>query len=558
MNNGDTLILDPGIYRENNITVSRDITIKGNASLQGSFANTIIDGMNEGRIFTLAGDCSFIIDNLSLENGRSPNGAPGDEVYAESGSVTIISSALSGYSSGRAVYARNGTETVINSFDLGQLSQNVMVPTTIPSPSLPASSPGYCMPVPGRGLTVNTLQPVFIRGNPVEVSGTAWNSVSSTVNMELLPNFTYDAQGQRVYGAGAGYDILPSPENNPASYSFGFETDDKPPGSYTVKVSLWERNVSSPVPAVSCSTPPEIYPIVLVNPEPDSMIRLSGANYSATAGNIISLNGTTEIPEGGIIEAGLFPPGSCGSTCVPDQNSGNFISYTSVKEGNPSGPETFQLSFDTTAFLPGTYDLVVSDKDHPLFNSVRPLVLLPPSRPYPAINCSLLVSQEYWIRADPSVYVSDPVFVINGTTNLPEGSGLQLTGIPFCQLHTCDIIGEGSGMASENLSRQTTVRSTSDGTANRFQFIIDGTGIQMPSEMVISLAPGSSGCVSGNVTVPSVTVSPPSYYAYQVTAPDIREFEEAEGTVAMLSVIDLFGACILIGLYVFLKDPDKS
>ena len=49
MNNGDTLILDPGIYRENNITVSRDITIKGNASLQGSFANTIIDGMNEGR-----------------------------------------------------------------------------------------------------------------------------------------------------------------------------------------------------------------------------------------------------------------------------------------------------------------------------------------------------------------------------------------------------------------------------------------------------------------------------------------------------------------------------
>ena len=146
MNNGDTLILDPGIYRENNITVSRDITIKGNASLQGSFANTIIDGMNEGRIFTLAGDCSFIIDNLSLENGRSPNGAPGDEVYAESGSVTIISSALSGYSSGRAVYARNGTETVINSFDLGQLSQNVMVPTTIPSPSLPASSLGYCMP----------------------------------------------------------------------------------------------------------------------------------------------------------------------------------------------------------------------------------------------------------------------------------------------------------------------------------------------------------------------------------------------------------------------------
>ena len=164
MNNGDTLILDPGIYRENNITVSRDITIKGNASLQGSFANTIIDGMNEGRIFTLAGDCSFIIDNLSLENGRSPNGAPGDEVYAESGSVTIISSALSGYSSGRAVYARNGTETVINSFDLGQLSQNVMVPTTIPSPSLPASSPGYCMPVPGRGLTVNTLQPVLHPG----------------------------------------------------------------------------------------------------------------------------------------------------------------------------------------------------------------------------------------------------------------------------------------------------------------------------------------------------------------------------------------------------------
>ena len=103
-----------------------------------------------------------------------------------------------------------------------------------------------------------------------------------------------------------------------------------------------------------------------------------------------------------------------------------------------------------------------------------------------------------------------------------------------------------------------TVCRTSDGTANRFQFIIDGTGIQMPSEMVISLAPGSSGCVSGNVTVPtSVTVSPPSYYAYQVTAPYIREFEEAEGTVAMLSVIDLFGACILIGLYVFLKDAEK-
>src|SRR5512133_2104838 len=50
---GDTIYLDPGIYHQYGITVSKNITIMANGSSGGDRGNTIIDAQELGRIFSV-------------------------------------------------------------------------------------------------------------------------------------------------------------------------------------------------------------------------------------------------------------------------------------------------------------------------------------------------------------------------------------------------------------------------------------------------------------------------------------------------------------------------
>jgi hypothetical protein len=103
---GDTIVLNPGTYNQNGITVSKDISIKANTSAGGSPANTIIDA--QGKWMFSSNSNSFVVDNLSLKNGCGGYGGAINAV----GNVTIHHSAFTNFKAilttswGGAIYAK--------------------------------------------------------------------------------------------------------------------------------------------------------------------------------------------------------------------------------------------------------------------------------------------------------------------------------------------------------------------------------------------------------------------------------------------------------------------
>lgn len=113
---GDILVLNPGTYSERGIEVTKNITIRANTSSGGVAANTIIDAALAGRIFNVTGTDSFVVDNLTLENGKV-TGENGGAIYAKSSTVTINSSVFSGCLAdyGGAIYAEESVVTILSS-----------------------------------------------------------------------------------------------------------------------------------------------------------------------------------------------------------------------------------------------------------------------------------------------------------------------------------------------------------------------------------------------------------------------------------------------------------
>ena len=127
VNTGDTLILNPGTYFENNIAIPSSITsltIEANtsASAGGSPANTIIDAQMDGIIFSVSSSTTYLtIDNLTLKDGSaSGNGGAIDSL--SSGTLAVTSSTFtnctgtgSSSSLGGAIYVKTGTVTLTSS-----------------------------------------------------------------------------------------------------------------------------------------------------------------------------------------------------------------------------------------------------------------------------------------------------------------------------------------------------------------------------------------------------------------------------------------------------------
>jgi hypothetical protein len=72
---GDTIVLNPGTYKQYGITLDRPLTIRANTSYGGTPANTVIDGMSGGSsiINTTAGT-TVVLDNLTFSNGTATDG----------------------------------------------------------------------------------------------------------------------------------------------------------------------------------------------------------------------------------------------------------------------------------------------------------------------------------------------------------------------------------------------------------------------------------------------------------------------------------------------------
>ncbi|MFA5267729.1 MAG: PGF-pre-PGF domain-containing protein [Methanoregula sp.] len=93
VDDGGTLILNPGTYFENGLTIPANITIRANTSYSGTASNTIIDAESLGRIFYNNNKKSLTIDNLTLQNGNAAGNA-GGAIRTDAGSVTILSSTI--------------------------------------------------------------------------------------------------------------------------------------------------------------------------------------------------------------------------------------------------------------------------------------------------------------------------------------------------------------------------------------------------------------------------------------------------------------------------------
>ena len=118
--NGDTIILNPGTYSENGITITgKNLTLRA-ADGHGP-SDTIIDGKSAApRIFTVTDTSSLTIENLALRNGRAGDAADcgdpfislgnecGDGGYGgaiySGGNIALRNSTITGSKAGNGAY----------------------------------------------------------------------------------------------------------------------------------------------------------------------------------------------------------------------------------------------------------------------------------------------------------------------------------------------------------------------------------------------------------------------------------------------------------------------
>ena len=116
---GDIVVLNPGTYPEHSIAVDKNIIVRANTSSGGSAANTIIDAGVSGRIFSVNGDYTLVIDNLTLTNGYISGDDGGAVSSGFSNSVLFINSSMitncSSTHYGGAVYTSNKNTTIDSS-----------------------------------------------------------------------------------------------------------------------------------------------------------------------------------------------------------------------------------------------------------------------------------------------------------------------------------------------------------------------------------------------------------------------------------------------------------
>ena len=128
---GDTIILEPGTYKENNINIKTSLSIVGQTQ-----TGTIIDGQGLGNIFIITPDNGiiFTLINVTLQNGIIQNGTSpynGGAIDYENSNghdgilniTNVIFAGNSAYNGG-AIYAYNVNLNIKNSTFTGNIASN--------------------------------------------------------------------------------------------------------------------------------------------------------------------------------------------------------------------------------------------------------------------------------------------------------------------------------------------------------------------------------------------------------------------------------------------------
>jgi len=185
MSDGDTLILNPGSYFADNITISQNITIEANTAIGGSPANTVIHGAYMDRIFIVVGGHNLTINNLDLENGV--NGQFLDSiVHLNLGSVVVSSS----------IIQKNEIGIIVSSNIPGPYT-----PPAVTSPNLNVTpTPTLWIqidPIPGQVVPANVAGSYtgnfFINGTTNLPSGTVVNIGMDNDDMPPCPMHCWES-----------------------------------------------------------------------------------------------------------------------------------------------------------------------------------------------------------------------------------------------------------------------------------------------------------------------------------------------------------------------------
>ncbi len=88
---GDTISITDSVQTEHGITVSKNLTIKG----QGA-ANTAVDGGAAGSVFIVNGGVTATIQDVTIRNGNNTLYPGGGGGIFNSGTLTLCNSTLTG------------------------------------------------------------------------------------------------------------------------------------------------------------------------------------------------------------------------------------------------------------------------------------------------------------------------------------------------------------------------------------------------------------------------------------------------------------------------------
>ncbi|MBZ9570003.1 Ig-like domain repeat protein [Methanobrevibacter sp. TMH8] len=111
---GGTLYLDPGVYnkigKDNKITISKNITIRGN----GPTKDVIIDAKNSGQIFVINGNVNVRFINITFINANTT--VNGGVIFNNGGTLDIQNSVFSNNTArkGGAIYSVSGIVNINN------------------------------------------------------------------------------------------------------------------------------------------------------------------------------------------------------------------------------------------------------------------------------------------------------------------------------------------------------------------------------------------------------------------------------------------------------------
>jgi parallel beta-helix repeat protein/predicted outer membrane repeat protein len=103
---GDTILVETGIYYEHDITVTKSLTIQG-----AGVETTFVDGQNLGRIFLISPGKTVVISGLTLQNGEAADF--GGAIYNQ-GTLTVKDNVFTGNSAILGGAIMNGYAATLN------------------------------------------------------------------------------------------------------------------------------------------------------------------------------------------------------------------------------------------------------------------------------------------------------------------------------------------------------------------------------------------------------------------------------------------------------------